>query len=223
MNIQQYLTERTRITDEFYGSAGAVSCHRGCSNCCYQMVAVTFADAWVLAAYVLALPAEERKGLLEAMERDYSIQAHEDHVSWLEYKRPCPFLASDGTCGVYGIRPVNCRQVLSRASPDYCAPDNLVALAKDLPTAGRPVIVPWNQMEPLAEMAQECMRPVLGLYGIDVDLTTAPLPMAVLACVYTMVTGDAGALRSWAASTRPMPQHRPTTDRTVCSQTTQAT
>jgi Fe-S-cluster containining protein len=57
----------------------------------------------------------------------------------------CPFLAKDGSCGVYEWRPMACRMFFAESSPRFCA--------------GKALASPWNrnfQVE-LPEVAEEAL------------------------------------------------------------------
>lgn len=81
------------------------ACRRGCDSCCHHPVGVTFAEAVGLAAAVedlgpLTAPLRERIAAAAAATRD---------VAWEQLAAtPCPLLA-DGSCTVYGARPLACR------------------------------------------------------------------------------------------------------------------
>ena len=116
-------------TDEwltgFLKRGGKIFCRRGCHNCCSLVVNCTFPEALWISRH---LPEEFVEPL-----KDYAVKvqniaaASSDLKSYLKGVRNqaggCPFLAEDGSCGIYIWRPLSCRSLLSTKDPKYCAAD----------------------------------------------------------------------------------------------------
>ena len=102
------------------------ACGAGCSQCCYQAVTCTEAEFLEIARHIDSLPKKERSRLMNlAHERSKEVQKHLEETSiagtiatsveevkfinsFTDYK-PCPFLQADGRCGIYPVRPIDCR------------------------------------------------------------------------------------------------------------------
>lgn len=99
-----------------------VPCKKGCSDCCYQLVTASIAEA----AYVL-LPiikdAEARKYHNENRSPKIAEQAKLMETStvdsWWQGVHPCVFL-SNGICSVYERRPVACRSCAVVGTAERC-------------------------------------------------------------------------------------------------------
>lgn len=119
------------------------ACRVGCAACCTYVVAVTSPEAEVIAEWVEARPAGERRALIERIAawvaeyqrweagqpRPTSVAEHRAMLSrWQVGRRACPFLEVEThRCRVYALRPVACRthhaatippQARGKISPD---------------------------------------------------------------------------------------------------------
>jgi uncharacterized protein len=93
--IQRYNTQ--------YVSTIAV-CHKGCTYCCTMDVQISLLEA----VYIQ----EQTHGHFRMREGKNLTTGH---------KTACPFLSDDGSCGIYSIRPFNCRTFHTLDDPKYCA------------------------------------------------------------------------------------------------------
>lgn len=136
-----------------------VSCRSGCAACCRQLVPISAIEARQLAEVVEALPPkrrrEVRRRFAEAVERmeEVGLLAADDpkgrhalrgtplpgESSWDNVSRryfaariPCPLLEHE-TCGVYGDRPLVCREYHVVTPADRCAELGGGAQAVDRP------------------------------------------------------------------------------------------
>lgn len=124
-----------------------VSCRKGCSACCRQLVQGTTSEvAVIVAAYPSEIwdrrrqIREQEKRLSELICDVFGIEAFEKGVGvydaesledyrkknkevadlwWLE-RRDCVFLLPDQTCAVYRARPIACRTHLAISEPAVC-------------------------------------------------------------------------------------------------------
>lgn len=124
-----------------------ISCRKGCFHCCYYIVPVVSAEAFLIRDEVMALSPAERKGILQnfldAIERIHSakIPAYdvktadddpmkncmENIVNWYkELGMPCAFLI-DNACSMYEQRPLICRECLTISEPSTCKNDSQIA------------------------------------------------------------------------------------------------
>jgi hypothetical protein len=76
---------------------GVVACKHGCSYCCHSEVAISTLEAKLIAS---------RTGRLMRQVEGSGTAGGE---AWIDERRPCPFLTSEGSCSIYGFRPMACR------------------------------------------------------------------------------------------------------------------
>ena len=119
-----------------------ISCRKGCGACCSNLVAISEVEARRIAEVVDEMPeprqslirqrfhlARERlasAGLLELLERsaDWTDEDYTKLVgTYFRERLPCPFL-EEGSCSIYGDRPITCREYLVVSPPEYCAQDD---------------------------------------------------------------------------------------------------
>ena len=139
------ITEKRRIT-----------CSRGCSACCrhfvssvepYELIALD-ARLKARADYADLVLASHSRAVLyanltnEELARGATDEEAGDRALYRYFQRgkPCPFLAADGACGVYDVRPMACRMFYAESPPRYCA--------------GKELASPWNRNFQL-ELPQE--------------------------------------------------------------------
>jgi Fe-S-cluster containining protein len=93
-----------------------IKCAAGCSSCCSQIFQITEVEAARISGHVASLSDKERDELKsQAREnlrkREYLFGGREQWGDTLAGGGvPCPALASDGSCGMYSVRPVMCRK-----------------------------------------------------------------------------------------------------------------
>lgn len=114
---------------EEHAAAGVKpACAKNCSACCYQMVAVWELEMETIWRYLERLSSPLRRQWRERLAKSVE--------EWRKYMRgrvlesprqmadpirlardwagkPCPFLETDGSCGVYEVRPLVCRTTTS--------------------------------------------------------------------------------------------------------------
>jgi hypothetical protein len=88
---------------------GKIACAAGCATCCHQHVAVATIEAVAIADHLATRP-DLAARLAAAAPRIAALSAPERRRARL----PCPFLETDGRCGIYTVRPLRCRGVHSR-------------------------------------------------------------------------------------------------------------
>lgn len=115
-----------------------VSCSKSCSHCCSHYV--TSVEPYELlflhghvsrhAEYPSRLVAMHRRTtLFRSLRKDADGDEAEDRALYRYYLRnqPCPFLAGDGSCGVYAARPMSCRMYHSVSHPSLCKGKSVIA------------------------------------------------------------------------------------------------
>lgn len=103
---QRYIRLR-EIADEVGARIAPVTpCAKGCSHCCYMAADVTRHEAQIIARFTGRKIAKQEEEVLdtpaavrEAIERT--------RARWTRVA--CTFLAPDGSCSVYEVRPLACR------------------------------------------------------------------------------------------------------------------
>lgn len=104
---------------------GKIHCRRGCANCCRLAVEATLPEALAAAQ---ALSGSQAAALADHVERlRENLRGAADLRGYLrsyrEKMRGCPFLEGDGACGIYDVRPLACRALLSTRNPEWCGVD----------------------------------------------------------------------------------------------------
>ncbi len=107
------------------GTSSTIHCRKGCSGCCSLAVHATFPEA---AAATATLKPLQQKALSCYMERlSAMLPGLTDLKSYLRRHRrdlgPCPFLSESGACGIYEVRPLTCRALLSTRPAEWCSVD----------------------------------------------------------------------------------------------------
>jgi len=134
-----------------------VTCSSGCSACCRHFVSSV--EPFEIVALHEAIKGRDNYP-------DILFASHKNSMAYekiMETERPddeaadralyryflkgrsCPFLARDGSCGVYEARPMSCRMFFSESPARFCA--------------GKAIASPWNrnfQIE-LPEQAEEAL------------------------------------------------------------------
>lgn len=88
-------------------------CKQGCSHCCYMPVSIGDFEAAMIGRHIGRDPA--RRGTIEQF-----LATADSNIENLTGV-PCTFLAADGKCGIYPVRPIACRTHHSISdTPDAC-------------------------------------------------------------------------------------------------------
>lgn len=89
----------------------AVSCGRGCSDCCHAVFDVSLVEAVNLRAHFqrLASPVQEQIVVAAREARQGWEQIMASHQNPAVARIRCPLLDGEGLCRCYDARPVNCR------------------------------------------------------------------------------------------------------------------
>lgn len=119
------------VTEVLRSGGTAPSCSRGCSHCCrhyvssvepYELIFLhgRIARGPAYPSQVIGL--HRRATLFHSLRRESDGELAEDKALYRYYLRgvPCPFLGSDGACGVYEARPMSCRMFFSLSDPAFC-------------------------------------------------------------------------------------------------------
>lgn len=95
--------------------ASPVACGVGCSYCCYMCVDIFRVEAPRIADYVLREMPERLEEITKRLEQQVKARQTEpgdeedDQDRYAHQRVPCAFLADDGSCGIYPVRPIPCR------------------------------------------------------------------------------------------------------------------
>lgn len=133
-------------TEHAAGEGKAISCQRGCTHCCRQLVPVAPLEAKRLAEVVAAMPQKERAGILErfakaiktletaglvsgkspsgqramvSKETDAAAAWNDVSRRYYDLRMDCPFLEND-SCRIYDERPLACREYNAVTPPSLC-------------------------------------------------------------------------------------------------------
>jgi len=113
-----------------------VACDRGCAWCCYLTVPAMGLEAQAIAHWLAALPDAQQQSLRQRLAITVAQLQALDPADRLAQKIPCAFLESDGTCGIYPVRPAACRSHHARcAAACQAGWESGTWPARSLPTA----------------------------------------------------------------------------------------
>lgn len=119
-----------------------ISCAKGCSACCNQVVPISPAEAFMLSDMVRSFPPDRKAVILERFartnrrleeegfgERYKSSGTDMESIAGMgvEYQRlnlPCPFL-EDQACSIHPNRPTVCREFLATTPASHCVDPSL--------------------------------------------------------------------------------------------------
>ncbi len=130
---QQFMEMLTRsLASDYRSRGGDIFCARGCSGCCTLVVNCTLTEAVAIAA---TLDEGQSSGVDDYVARLRELLADAgDLKGYLRMHRHssggCPLLQGDGACGIYAVRPLSCRALLSTRESRWCSAD-FAALAPD--------------------------------------------------------------------------------------------
>lgn len=110
-----------------------VTCSKGCSVCCNQLVPVTLPEVYNLRDLVHTMPSKKQKDIknrfyaiidtLKQQGLHEKLQAPRQHPGideeYFNLALPCPFLENN-TCGIYPDRPFECRKYTVTSPPELC-------------------------------------------------------------------------------------------------------
>jgi len=110
---------------DYRSGGGTIHCGRGCSGCCTLAVSCTLTEASVIAESLSgAQAAAVTAHALKLRDRMAGIT---DLKEYLRLHRRemggCPLLDADGACGVYPVRPLSCRALISTKENRWCTVD----------------------------------------------------------------------------------------------------
>lgn len=111
--------------DDYRSSGGAIFCGKGCRNCCSLAVHTGFAEALAVARHLdetqgraVESYAVKLKDLLHGVsELPEYLRLHRQTMGF------CPLLTDAGACGVYPVRPLSCRSLISTRESVWCGAD----------------------------------------------------------------------------------------------------
>ncbi len=117
-----------------------ISCKKGCSICCNQLVPVSKPEAFFLLDLIrdrlpehirqmvkerLGVAAEklEESGIAVRIEKQDVLKEDHDLVGedYFNLGMPCPFLSDSGACGIHPLRPTACREYNVVTPAELCA------------------------------------------------------------------------------------------------------
>lgn len=91
-----------------------VACAVGCSYCCYQLVGVSAAEVFRITRYMRdRLLDAQRATVVEHVRQLDKATRGMNSKARLGVKKSCTFLAPDGKCSIYPVRPLACSEFTS--------------------------------------------------------------------------------------------------------------
>jgi len=105
-------------------------CHRGCAECCHEVVYATDEEAWRIHDYCLEEGIALDPGKLARQLAHIEVDERGDHTgttTWSEQPesdQACVFLGEDRACRVWPVRPLVCRAHLAEGTDRFCRPLN---------------------------------------------------------------------------------------------------
>lgn len=155
-------------TDLSRGMPG-LACGKGCDTCCTLRVLATAPEVFRIAALVKSSPADAPVFLPALSDADAATRGLGEPER-VALRRPCPFLLSEGACGIYAVRPLACRGHAS-----YSLQDCLDA------AAGQTVEIAYSEPHQLVRsLVQNALQAVLreqglawGIYELNHAMTIA--------------------------------------------------
>jgi Fe-S-cluster containining protein len=103
-----------------------ITCQKGCYGCCYLLVSSSMIEALAIVGYCQNV--KDANKLLERRLPVIKTQAALVQIKgmnaarWFASMTRCAFLLDDNTCGIYPVRPIACRQLLTVSEPENCYP-----------------------------------------------------------------------------------------------------
>jgi Fe-S-cluster containining protein len=114
-------------------------CHKGCSNCCHELVYCTDEEARQIHEHCRAAGLAIDYARIARQLQHVATDEHLDHTggtTWntqAELDQACVFLdPADGSCTIWPARPLVCRAHLAEQTDQYCRPRNGVVNPKAL-------------------------------------------------------------------------------------------
>jgi len=145
--LARFRVAQERFHEE-YARANPVSCARGCSACCSQMVFdVAPVEVEDLGLHLRHTGRDqevldrlrERRDRFDAIRLEHPRQPDEEFTDWVDRLAllfwaegiPCAFLDGDGACSVHAHRPQSCRRFFVHGRAELCAPESAALPARE--------------------------------------------------------------------------------------------
>lgn len=158
-------TDEARYTERRLRDFPVITCHKGCSHCCYWPLGVSLLEALVLHEWLVKNRRWTTR-LQDELRQNAGKVTGLDHDVWKMARIPCPLL-KDATCSVYEARPFVCRLVQSVGDPFDCQAHRVDKSPNFVPATG----YMFEYYDKLREIHKRC----------GVDMVTMPLSVALLA------------------------------------------
>ena len=110
---------------DYRRAGGIIHCGRGCSGCCSLAVSCTLTEAVAIAESLSECQAAAVTAhALELRDRMTGIDSLKDYLRMHRREMGgCPLLDADGACGIYPVRPLSCRALISTRENHWCTVD----------------------------------------------------------------------------------------------------
>lgn len=117
-----------------YLQTNEITCHRGCSHCCKQLICCTTIEMETIMSYINSFPRQRRRDIMKKMIKEATkfaiwygrtcLDIPEDHHKMISepirtnyFGKPCIFLKNNA-CSIYPVRPIICRT--TKVKGDFC-------------------------------------------------------------------------------------------------------
>ena len=119
------LSKLRKVVDDNVEKAEGVSCRNWCSNCCYYDVDILPQEGEEIIEFI-------RKNKVEV--NIYNLKMRNRLKEPKHEHKRCALLDEKGSCQVYEVRPLTCRQHIVSSHPDNCSvesKESVTALRND--------------------------------------------------------------------------------------------
>lgn len=172
-----------------------LSCQKGCSSCCQQLVMATIPEAMIVISHVMmsdyhianrfVQQFNERGGKQINMSLELMAESSQEvrATKWWQLQQPCLLLKKDdNTCGAYTARPPVCRTYAVISEPDKCKEMDSKVLCCD--------VVPFEVM------ALEVSKQVAA--DMRIPGVLMPFPVALKWAILAFETSLGELRKQWA-------------------------
>jgi len=160
-----------------YLKTNEITCHRGCSHCCKQLICCTTIEMETIVEFINSLIRQRRRDIIKKIVKESTkfaiwygrtcLDIPEDHHRMISepirtqyFGKPCIFLKNN-TCSIYQVRPIICRT--TKVKGDFCGKHIPLGYSRE----SKPVKLAYDQI--LTEIIKDEER---RLYG---ELKVMPL------------------------------------------------
>lgn len=122
--LDRFQRASERLGDEVGEAArgAGAQCKAGCHGCCYQLIALDFVEALLIARW-LRSRGRTTVELIDKLIEQAKAQQGFAREEWFHEAKPCVFLNEQKQCSIHPVRPLACRTYFVTTDPKLCHPD----------------------------------------------------------------------------------------------------